>query len=600
LREFESPATYVLPTHGNLTDDVVRNGTEHPDTVVFSVRRGGGWDEVTAGRFLDQVRDVAGGLVAAGVEPGDRIALMSRTRYEWTLLDYAIWFAGAVTVPIYETSSAEQMEWVLSDSGATGVVVETADHLARLGGVRHRIEALDLVWCLADDALADLETTGRACPGEELERLRTMAGPDSLATLIYTSGTTGRPKGCMLTHGNFMFELGVAVAELDELFAREDASTLLVLPLAHVLARVIAVGAVRSRVRVGHCAELRGLLEDIAEFQPTFLLAVPRVFERIYNLSSQEAAADGRGRVFGRAADTAISYSRALDRDARPGRPGVLLRLRHAAYDRLVYARIRAAWGGRCAYAVSGGAPLGERLGHFYRGIGLTVLEGYGLTETTAAVTVNRPDALKIGSVGRPLGGTSVRVADDGELQVRGGQVLAGYWHDDVATAQVLAEDGWLRTGDLGEIDDEGFVRVTGRRKEILVTTGGKNVAPAVLEESIRAHPLVSQCMVVGDGRPFVSALVTIDADALVPWAGQHGKPASVPRLVDDSDLRAEIQSAVDRANRAVSQAESVRRFVILPVDWTEEDGQVTPSLKVKRSVVLRDFRRTVEDLYAG
>ncbi len=599
MREFESPATYVVPQLGNLTDDVVRNGTEHGDTVVFGVPRGRQWDDVTAAEFLTAVREVAGGLVLAGVEPGDRVALLSRTRYEWTLVDYAIWFAGAVTVPLYETASAEQIEWVLTDSGSTAIVVETEEHLARLDRVRHRVQSLERVWCLERGALGTLAETGRAYPADDLERLRTTARPDSLATIVYTSGSTGRPKGCMLTHGNFMFELGVATEELDELFARDDASTLLVLPLAHVFARVIAVGAVRARVRLGHCADVRTLSADLAEFRPTFLLAVPRVFEKVFNLASQQAAADGRGRVFDLAARTAIAFSRSLDRDERRLVPSLLLRMRHSAFDRLVYARLREAWGGRCEFAVSGGAPLGDRLGHFYRGIGLPVLEGYGLTETTAAVTVNRPDALKIGTVGRPLAGTSVRVADDGELQVRGAQVCTGYWRNPGATAEVLDDDGWLRTGDLGEIDDEGFVRVTGRQKEILVTTGGKNVAPAVLEDHIRAHPLVSQCMVVGDGRPFVAALVTIDEEAFVPWAAAHHRSGSIADSVDDVELRAEIRTAVDAANRAVSRAESVRRFVILPVDWTEEQGQLTPSLKVRRTIVLQQFRRTVEDLYA-
>ena len=398
----------------------------------------------------------------------------------------------------------------------------------------------------------------------------------------------------MLTHGNFLHELGSAVEELDALFAGEDAATLLFLPLAHVFARVIQVGAIRTRVRLGYSPDIRHLTSDLESFEPSFLLAVPRVFEKLFNSASQKAAADGRGRTFDKAADTAIAYSRALE----SGRPGRLLRARHAVFDRLVYSRLRDALGGRCAYAVSGGAPLGERLGHFYRGIGVTVLEGYGLTETTAAITVNVPDSVKIGTVGRPLGGVAVRVAEDGELHVRGGQVVAGYWQNPEATQEAVGADGWLRTGDLGEIDDEGFVRVTGRKKEILVTAGGKNVAPAGLEDHIRAHPLVSQCLVVGDGRPFIAALVTLDADAVRPWAETHGKAADLADLVDDEDVRAEIQSAVDEANRSVSQAESIRKFTILPVDWTEEAGQLTPSLKLKRTVVTGEFRREVDDLY--
>jgi long-chain acyl-CoA synthetase len=593
VRQFETPRTNAERPQGNLTDDVVRNGTRHPHAVSFSSSRDGTWYDVTAAEFLTQVRAVARGLVASGVGIGDRVALCSRTRYEWTLLDYAIWFAGAVGVPIYETSSVGQMEWILSDSGASALVVETEAHLRQVDALRDRVP-LKHVWCLAHGAVDELRAAGDPVPEQELERRRTTPGPDDLATLVYTSGSTDRPKGCVLTHGNFMVELGAALEELDALFAAEEAATLLVLPLAHVFARVVQVGAVRSRVRLGHSPDVLGLVRDLREFRPTFVLAVPRVFEKVFTRASHEAAADGRGRLFTRAAETAIAYSRTLEE----GTPGRWLRVRHALFERLVYGRLREVWGGRCRYAVSGGAPLGERLGHFYRGIGLTVLEGYGLTETTAAVTVNRPDALKIGTVGRPLGGTAVRVAEDGELHVRGGQVCAGYWGNKEATERVLGPDGWLRTGDLGEIDDEGFVRVTGRKKEILVTTGGKNVAPTLLEDRLRAHPLVSQCMVVGDGRPFVAALVTLDEEALTPWAARHGKPSSAAALVDDPDLRAEVQAAVDDANLSVSQAEAIRRFVILPADWSEDQGLLTPSLKVKRTVVMSRFHQTVEDLY--
>jgi len=599
VREFESPGGDLPPRHGNLTDDVVRNAASHPDAVVFGVQEDGAWRDVTAGDFLEQVRTVAAGLAAAGVRPGDRVGLLSRTRYEWTVLDYAIWFAGAVGVPVYATASGEQLAWVLGDSGAVAVLVETERHRAQVEAVRATLPDLRDVWCIDDDALDELRALGRDGDAgdrwaEEVDGRRTSAGPDSLATLVYTSGTTGRPRGCMLTHGGLSAQIDVCLAELEELFTGDDAATLLVLPLAHVLARVIQIGCVRARVRMGYSADLLGLLDDLGTFRPTFLLAVPRVFEKIFTRISQEAAADGRGRTFDRAAGTAMAWSRAHEQ----GRPSRLLGLRHAVAERRVHTQLREAWGGRCVYAVSGGAPLGERLGHFYRGVGLTVLEGWGLTETTAAACVNRPDALKIGTVGRPLAGTAVRVAEDGELHVRGPQVFAGYWHDAEATAQVLGDDGWLRTGDVGEIDDEGFVRVTGRKKEILVTTGGKNVAPALLEERIRAHPLVSQCMVVGDGRPFVAALVTLDPDALGPWAAVHGTSGRPADLTDDPDLRAAIQDAVDEANRAVSQAEAVRRFLVLPQDWTEEDGQITPSLKVKRNVVLHQFRREIEQLY--
>ena len=593
MREYSTPLTIEVPRTGNLTDDVVANAREAGSEVLFNKRSGGDWQDITAARFLGEVSAVAKGLVAAGIEPGDRVALISRTRYEWTLVDYAIWFAGAVTVPLYETSSADQIGWILRDSGARAVVAEGKGHLARIAEVRGDLEQLNHVWAFEDNAIDVLTRLGADISDDDLEKRRTTATPLDLATLIYTSGTTGQPKGCMLTHGNFMFELGVAVDELEELFA-EDGSTLLFLPLAHVLARIVQVGCVRSRTRLAHSADITTLVPDLVAYQPTFVLAVPRIFEKMFNTASQRATADGRGRMFDRAAETAIAWSRGLDR----GGPSLAVRARHAAYSRLVYGRLRETLGGACRYAVSGGAPLGDRLGHFYRGIGLTVLEGYGLTETTAAITVNTPEAHKVGTVGRPLPGTAVRVADDGELLCRGGQIFAGYWNDEGATAEVLERDGWLHTGDVGEVDDEGFVRITGRKREILVTAGGKNVAPAVLEDRLRAHRLISQCLVVGDGQPFIAALVTLDQESATEWAAAHGKSRRLAELSDDPDLRAEIATAVEDANQAVSRAESIRKFTILADDWTEEGGQLTPSLKLKRSVVMRECRDEIEDLY--
>jgi len=596
VREYSTPQTIEIPTTGNLTDDVVRNAAEAPEVVQFSrATADGGWADVTCAAFLDEVTAVAKGLLASGIERGDRVAVISRTRYEWTLLDYAIWFAGAATVPIYESSSEEQIQWILSDSGARAVVCEDATHLARVDALRAGLTDLEHVWTIDDGAVAALTTAGAGVADADLEERRTSVGPADLATLIYTSGTTGRPKGCMLTHDNFQTELCVAVAELERLFDTEGASTLLFLPLAHVFARIIQVGCVKSRTRLGHSADIKNLLPQLATFRPTFILAVPRVFEKVFNTASQKATADGKGKIFDRAAETAIAYSRALD----GGRMPLRVRTQHALFGRLVYGKLRTALGGNCEFAVSGGAPLGERLGHFYRGIGVTVLEGYGLTETTAALTVNLPDAQKVGTVGRPLPGTAVRIADDGELLFRGGQVFTGYWNNPAATAEALDEGGWFHTGDVGEVDDEGFVRITGRKKEILVTAGGKNVAPAVLEDRVRASALVSQCLVVGDGQPFIGALVTIDEEAFPAWAEHHGKTGKIADLVDDDDLRAEIQAAVDEANKAVSKAESIRKFTILPADWTEEAGQVTPSLKLKRNVVMRECRDEIAALYS-
>ncbi len=594
MREFSTPPTSSPPLSGNLTDDVVRNAHERGDAVSLGRRVGEDWHDVTAATFHTEVVAAAKGLVAAGVEPGDRVAIISRTRYEWTLLDYAIWFAGATSVPIYETSSSEQVGWILADSGAALAVVETTLHRARVEEARHRLPELRSVVCIEEGDIDVLVAQGTAVSDHEIEARRSALTLESVATLLYTSGTTGQPKGCMLTHGNFLFELGSATEVLDELFETEGASTLLVLPLPHVFARIVQVGAIRQGTRLGHSAEVKNLLTDLASFRPTFILAVPRLFERIFNAASQNAVADGRGKVFNQAVSVAVAYSQALDRSG----PGPVLRMRHALFDRLVYGKLRDVLGGQTAYAVSGGAPLGERLAHFFRGIGVTVLEGYGLTETTAALTVNLPGALRIGTVGKPLPGTSVRLADDGELLFKGAQIFLGYWHDDEATAATLTDDGWIRTGDLGEVDDEGFVRITGRKQEVLVTAGGKNVAPAVLEDRIRAHPLVSQAMVVGEAKPYVAALITLDGEALQVWAERHDKSGPPTQLISDPALLAEIQGAVDEANSAVSRAEAVRKFAVLSVDWTEETGELTPTQKLKRPVVMRRFYDEVEALY--
>jgi long-chain acyl-CoA synthetase len=592
--EFSAPPTYQVPPEGNLTDDVIDNAREHPRAVAISRRTGSEWEDLTTEDFLADIRSIAKGLMALDVGPGDRAVLLSRTRYEWTLVDYAVWYVGAITVPVYETSSDEQVAWIVADSRPVIAVTETAAHTSTIETARGDNPDLRDLFCIDAGGLEALRTAGSDISDDDLEKRRTSVGPDAIATLIYTSGTTGRPKGCMLTHANFMFELGVATESLDELFAGDDAGTLLFLPLAHVFARIIQVGAVKKRVRLGHSADITNLVDDLGAFQPTFILAVPRVFEKVFNTASQRAAADGRGRVFDSAVTVAISYSQALDRSG----PGPLLRGRHAVFDRLVYRKLRAALGGRTSYAISGGAPLGERLAHFYRGIGIPVLEGYGLTETTAALTVNLPGQQRIGTVGKPISGTSVRVTDEGELLFRGGQVFRGYLHDDAATGESIDADGWFHTGDVGEIDEDGFVRITGRKKEILVTAGGKNVAPAVLEDRIRAHALVSQCMVVGDGQPFVAALVTLDHEALQEWARHQGKSDVIANLLDDDDLQAEIQQAIDDANAAVSRAEAIRKFVILPVDWTEEAGELTPTLKLRRGVVMRAYRDQVEALY--
>ncbi len=589
-------APVVAPTtEGNLAQTVVVNAREVPDKVVFSTRSGSGWQDVTATQFADDVNRLAKGLIAAGVEVGDRVGLMSRTRYEWTMTDYAIWTAGAVTVPIYETSSPDQVAWILEDSGAVAVVVETAAHAGAVSAARDRPAALRDVWQIESGALDELNRAGADVGDETLDARRASTDRTSLATIIYTSGTTGRPKGCELTHGNFKDLAENTCESLASVVRADGASTLLFLPLAHVFARFIQVLCVEATARMGHSSDIRTLLDDFASFQPTFILAVPRVFEKIYNSSEQKAAGDGKGRIFASAAATAMEWSESLD----TGGPGVGLRLKHAVFDRLVYSKLRTAMGGRIQFAVSGGAPLGTRLGHFYRGIGVIVLEGYGLTETTAPSTVNVPEKVKIGTVGTPLPGVGIRIAEDGEILIQGVNVFARYRNNEAASAEAL-QDGWFHTGDIGELDDDGYLKITGRKKELLVTAGGKNVAPAVLEDRLRAHPLVSQCIVVGDQKPFIAALLTIDADMLPAWAKNNGLPALTVEQARTNDVvLAELQKAVDDANTAVSKAESIRKFAVLPGDFTEENGYLTPSLKLKRNVVMKDFHDDVEALYA-
>jgi long-chain acyl-CoA synthetase len=595
VREFTAPATITVPDGASLSDAVFDNATTRPNLVSFSRRENGRWVDVTAKQFADEVTAVAKGLVAAGVHPGDRVALMSKTRYEWTLFDYAIWTAGAVGVPIYETSSAEQVQWIISDSGAVAAVVETAEHEAVLDTVRPDLPSLTHVWRIDADAVGRLTGLGKDVDDEEIARRREAVDADNLATIIYTSGTTGRPKGCELTHRNLLFDVMTSTDGLRKLF-NEEGSTLLFLPLAHVFGRMIQVGAVMNGARMGHTADVKQLLDDLKEFRPTFVLSVPRVFEKVYNAAKQRAHADGKGRIFDAADRVAVAYSEALD----AGRVPLPLRLQHAVFDRLVYGKLRAALGGQCHAAISGGAPLGARLGHFFRGIGLTVYEGYGLTETTAGACVNLEGALKIGTVGRPLPGVSVRVADDGEVLLRGANVFRGYWRNEAASADSITDDGWFHTGDIGEIDADGYLTITGRKKELIVTSGGKNVAPALLEDRLRAHPLVSQCMVVGDQQPFIGCLVTIDPEAFPAWKQAHGKPAeaTVEDLREDPQLRGDIQAAIDEANKAVSKAEAIRKFRILPRDFTEEGGELTPTLKLKRSIVLKEHADEVAAIY--
>jgi long-chain acyl-CoA synthetase len=597
VREYSVPAIVNVGDDECLVDVIYDNAEAHASSVAYR-RRGadGVWTDVTTKQFADEVTAVARGLIATGVAPGDRVALLSRTRYEWTLFDYAILAVGGVTVPIYETSSAEQVRWIVSDSGAVAVVVESAKHQALVESVQDATSEPAKVWQIDAGAVEKLTALGGDTPADAVQARRSAVRADDLATLVYTSGTTGRPKGCELTHRNMLSEVKTVVSMLPELLSASG-SVLLFLPLAHVFGRAIQCGATYTRTVIGHTADVKNLLDDLSVFKPTFLLSVPRVFEKVFSGAQQKAHKSGKGAIFDVAAETAIAWSKARD----TGGPGIALRAKHALFDRLVYAKLREAVGGSVVAAVSGGAPLGERLGHFYRGVGLPVLEGYGLTETSAGITLNTLHAQRIGSVGRPVPGHAVRIADDGEIMLKGPIIFHGYWKNDTATNDAL-EDGWFHSGDIGTLDDAGFLTITGRKKEIIVTAAGKNVAPAVLEDRLRAHPLVSQSMVVGDKKPFIAALVTIDPEALPAWAESNGKPAGATAadLVDDPDLRAAVGEAVADANLAVSRAEQIREFRILPVDFTEAGGEMTPTMKVKRAVVGEKYADDIAAIYSG
>jgi long-chain acyl-CoA synthetase len=564
-----------------------------PERITMSRPLGEGWQALTAREVESDVRSAAKGLIAAGIQVGDRVAIMARTRYEWTILDFATWYAGGIVVPIYETSSAEQVDWILNDSGSVALFVETPTHRELVNTVlpshtKH-------IWTMTDDVLEILRNAGAHISDEEVDNRRSQLKPDTLATLIYTSGTTGQPKGVQLTHGNFLSECGNVVQGAADLFLKDGGSTLLFLPVAHVFGRMVQIGSISAGLHMAHCGDPATRLPfDLASFKPTFVLAVPRIFEKVYNGAEAKAEAAGKGDIFRKAAAVAVAYSENLD--AKKFNP--ILSLKHKLFDALVYSKIRQGLGGRVEAAISGGAPLGARLGHFYRGAGITILEGYGLTETTAGATLNLNTAIRIGSVGRPIPGTSIKIAEDGEVLIGGPIVMRGYWQNDEANKEAF--DGtWFRSGDLGRLDEDGFLYITGRKKEIIVTAGGKNVAPAVLEDRLRAHPLVSQCMVVGDNQPFIAALITIDQDMLKGWIAANNKTgASVATLVNDPDLKAVIQTAVDEANKAVSKAESIRKFAILDTDFTIADGQLTAKLSVKRHVVAEQFASTIAALY--
>ncbi|MER5275938.1 AMP-dependent synthetase/ligase [Streptomyces sp. NPDC002809] len=607
VQQVSVPAFARRVRRGSLAEIPFDNAREAPADAVLSRKQpDGSWQDVTAQEFAAEVLAVAKGLIAEGLRAGDRIAIMARTTYEWTLLDFASWAAGLVTVPIYPTSSAFQARWILQDSGAVACAVETAEQGRVISQERRQLGDLTHLWQFDTGALGRLKKLGRDVPDDAVAARRATLEPEAPATLIYTSGTTGRPKGCVLTHGNFFAEVDNAIELLHPVFksvSKYPASTLLFLPLSHVFGRMVAIGCLRARVRLGHAPSIRteDLLADLAGFKPSFLLAIPYVLEKVYNTGRATAEKMGRASSFDRAARIAQRYGQAVEaaeHGTGPG-PGLGLRAARALYDPLVYRRIRAALGGQVRYAICGGSPLGRRLAAFYAGAGIEIFEGYGLTETTAAATVTPPLRPRLGTVGWPMPGTAVRIAEDGEVLLSGGQVFQGYWDAERGEAVPALDGGWFATGDLGALDEDGYLTITGRKKDIIITSGGKNVTPAPLEDWLRAHPLVSQCMVVGDNRSFITALITLEPDGLSHWR-QMKKKQDVPirELIHDEELRSALQRAVDEANRLVSRAESIRKFTVLPVDFTEERGHLTPSLKLKRDAIARDFEAEIEELY--
>ncbi|RGE22549.1 long-chain fatty acid--CoA ligase [Leucobacter sp. wl10] len=596
MKQSQTPILVPSVPEDNITDLLEQRVAATPDRALFSVPQGEGWHDLSAAEFRTQVIELAKGLVAAGIEPGDRIAFMCKTSYEWTLVDFAIHYAGAVMVPVYETSSPLQLHWMIEDSGARAIITETAEHAERFAEIRDEVTNVTLAWRLDENALDALRDSGRDVADGEIDRRRGLAVGSDIATLIYTSGSTGRPKGCVLTHANFVDLSRNSAAALSAVVQQPGSSTLLFVTLAHVFARFISVLAVHAGVRVGHQADTTQLLPALGTFKPTFLLAVPRVFEKVYNSAEQKTEAEGKGKIFRAAAKVAVAHSEALD----AGRVPFVLGIKFKIFDRLVYAKLRERLGGNVRFAVSGSAPLSHYLGHFYRSLGVKILEGYGLTETTAPVTVNLPDKFKIGTVGPALPGHTVRIAEDGEIEVKGIDVFKEYWNNPEATRAVFTDDGFFRTGDIGALDDDGYLSITGRKKEIIVTAGGKNVAPAALEDPIRANTIIGQVVVVGDQKPFISALITLDPEMLPVWLNNNGEDPSMTleEAAAHPKVLAEVQSAVDDGNRYVSRAESIRKFVILPTEFIEANGHLTPKMSIKRDNILRDFAGEIAGLY--
>ena len=604
MKVFSSPAEVIVDPSLNLTSLVERHRANSADPVLYRRQMSpGNWQPVRASEFYRMVADLAKGMIAAGIRPGDRVGIMSRTRFEWTVIDFAIWYAGAISVPVYETNAPAQASWALSHSEAIAVFVEDEKLLGRikeaeeLSASAEEPMQLKHRWVIENGDLDELSARASEVSDEQLEQARSRATCDDIATIVYTSGTTGRPKGCPLTHGNFL-NLSANTRFVESEIANPRNSSILFLPLAHVLARLIQVLALDAGVVIGHSPNIKNLAADLDSFKPTMLLVVPRVFEKVYEGAKAKAEKGGslNKALFDRSVDIAIAWSKAKV----TGHVSFKLAAQYALYDRLVYSKLRAALGGQLHYAVSGGGPLGERLAHFFHAVGVQVIEGYGLTETCAPIAAGRITPYQIGRIGPLLPGAEGTIAEDGELLVRGVGVMKGYYKNPEEDAQAFTEDGWLRTGDLAEFDEAGLLKIVGRKKEIIVTAGGKNVIPGIAENHLRTSPLVSQAMLVGDEKPFIAALVTLDPDTLPEQLEHLGLPRSlsIPEAAVHPAVRAAVQRIVDEANQLVSRAEGIREFRIMNRDLTEEDGYLTPSHKIRRAKVLQDFSSYVDEMY--
>ncbi|MFF8971668.1 AMP-dependent synthetase/ligase [Streptomyces sp. NPDC014995] len=607
MRDVALAPPAASPLTGGLADSVFETAARTPTLPVLARRSAGSdaWEEVTAVELRDEVVDLAKGLIASGISPGHRVAIMARTRYEWSVLCHALWAVGAEVVPVYPTSSRDQVEWILRDSGCVGVVVEDEQSVMTVGSVCATLPALRHVWQLDAGALEALTRLGEPVPITTVDSLRRIVLPDSTAVIAYTSGTSGRPLGCALSHRSLAAPCDTLLAGWGHTAAApgQQPSVLAFLPFSHVYGLMIQGLCLRGGILMGHEPDLgaAALTEALRTFRPTYLYAVPSVFEKIYKNFLRTARESGRGALFERAADTARNFAAALERQrlGRGSGPGLDLRLQHALFERTVYRRLRAALGGRVHRATSGGSPLHRDLSLFYEGIGIYVHDGYGLTETSGGITMQPLGREKSGTVGQALPGTEIRVADDGEILVRGPSVFQGYVNDDAATRAALP-GGWLATGDLGFLDSDGYLTITGRKKDVIITSSGKSVAPTALEQRLRMHPLVHQAVVVGDNRPCVGALITLDPDFLAHWRGglsiQGDTPSREAR--EENALLDEIGRAVAAANSAVSRSESIRVFRVLPEPFDQANGLLTPSMKLRRDSIVEHYAAEIEAMY--